>query len=208
MKENSMDRKDIQAIIENEELELNEKITEILNRHHVELNMAKENSAEKERADNLEAQLKETQKAFKAIKKDNQDNEALQEKISQSEAKIHELEQTLTDSKINSSIELLAVQYGAKNPAHIAKLIDRNQCGLDKNNQVYGVSEQLDKLKEDGAYLFDIKETTEAPTEQRQSYEPNIGSTKDSVALGANRALEIGKMRAQKNFGIPTNQET
>lgn len=199
-----MDRKELQSIIDNEELDTGEKITEILNRHHVELNLAKEHSEDKERADNLEAQLKETQKALRSIKKDNQDNDALQEKIAQSETRIKELEQNLVDSKINSSIELLAIQYGAKNPAHVAKLIDKTLCGIDKDDKVYGISEQFDKLKEDGAYLFNIQESE--AKEQRQAYEPNKGSTKQSIDLGANRALEIGKMRAQKNFGINTQE--
>lgn len=200
-----MTRDDLQSIIENEELEIGDKITQILNRHHVELSQAKEDSAEKQRADNLEQQLKETQKTLNSIKKSNQDNEALQEQITKVQEKNKQLEESLVESRINSSIEVAAVKFGAKNPEHVAKLIDRSQCGIGKDDQVYGITEQFKALKEnDGSYLFNIQ--AEEAAEQRQSYEPNIGSSKQSLDIGINRALEIGKQRAQRKSGI-TPQE-
>lgn len=200
-----MTRDDLQSIIENEELEIGDKITQILNRHHVELSQAKEDSAEKQRADNLEQQLKETQKTLNSIKKSNQDNEALQEQITKVQEKNKQLEESLVESRINSSIEVAAVKFGAKNPEHVAKLIDRTQCGIGKDDQVYGITEQFKALKEnDGSYLFNIQ--AEEAAEQRQSYEPNIGSSKQSLDIGINRALEIGKQRAQRKSGI-TPQE-
>lgn len=201
-----MTREELQVIIENEETDIGDKITQILNRHHVELKQAKEDSSEKERADNLEAQLKETQKTLNSIKRNNQDNEALQEKITQSQARIKELETSLKDSRINSSIQVEAVKFGAKNPEHVAKLIDRSQCGIDKDDQVYGITEQFKALKEsDGSYLFNIQ--AEDVADQRQAYEPNRGETKQANDLGVSRALEIGRMRAQKKAGI-TQQES
>lgn len=200
-----MTREDLQTIIESQEVEIGDKITQILNRHHAELSQAKEDSTEKQRADNLEQQLKETQKALNSIKKSNQDNEALQNQITQVQEKNKQLEASLKESRINSSIEVAAVKFGAKNPEHVAKLIDRSQCGIDKDDQVYGIVEQFKALKEsDGSYLFNVQ--AEDVSDQRQSYEPNKGSTKQAVELGANRALEIGRMRAQRKAGIGSQE--
>ena len=65
----------------------------------------------------------------------------------------------LESVKLNSAVDLELVARKAKNPKLAKAALDMSIIKLD-GEKLIGLSEQLDKLKETDAYLFDVEETT------------------------------------------------
>lgn len=56
--------------------------------------------------------------------------------------------------KIESRVDALLEKYGAKNFTAVNSLLDFEKIGLDESGTAYGISEQLDTLKQSDSFLF------------------------------------------------------
>lgn len=182
-------------------------ITNILNATHTE-NVADTNNeeikaqaekAEKEKQQdqetivNLKKQVSEYQKTIKKLEGDSQNNDSLQTIIQDNQTTIQSLQKELEQAKISNAITTAAYKFGAINPDHVKKLIDLNECKVNKNGDVIGIDEQLEALKKDGAYLFGSQQAVEEPKEKRQKYNPVKGDKKEEQSIGTKLANMVNK---------------
>lgn len=197
-----MKREELKEIIENQEFDIDDKLTQVLNRVNAEKEEIKA-TLTSDKA-NLSDQLKEANKTINSIKRDNTDNEVLQEKIKDLEDKLKVKQKELTSSRINSAIELKLTKEGARNVSLTAKAIDTDKVKVDDEGNITGLDEQIESLKksEDTAFLF------ETETKQvQQKYEPLKGEDKkpdktEGALLGEQVKMQREKMlQAQNQLG-------
>lgn len=185
-----MTREELQNVLDNTETDTNNKITTILNQ----VNSEKENAVkiavneEKLNTEKLQNQLRESNATLAQLKKDNSDNEDLQKTIQGLTEAQEELQTKYDNLKIDSAIKLALTQTGAKNVNIAALALDRDLIKIDKDGELVGLKEQIDKLKagEDTSFLFENEKAEEKPEEtKRQSYEPVKGDKPTQKSQGA-----------------------
>ena len=143
-------------------LELDEEtINKIMAEHGKTVNEYKEKA---EKADSLESQVTDYQKQIQERDQQLEDlgkkakgNEELEQQIKdlqqQNENTNKEWEQKLNQQKKDSKLELALKDAQAKNPKAVKALLNNEAISLDGDNLI-GLEEQLNKLKESDAYLF------------------------------------------------------
>lgn len=114
------------------------------------------------------------------LKKSSKDSQGLQDKISSYKTQIEELNQQREQDRKDSAIEMALKENKAKNTKAIKALVDLEKVQLSENG-LEGLDDQLKKIKETDAYLFDQKEKSE-PTKQ-VLFEGNPSGTNDSNEL-------------------------
>ena len=136
---------------------------------------------QKAEADKL---LKEATEAGKGAEKLKADYEKLVEAQKADKAKF---EADLLASKKAYAIDIELTKAGAKNNKAVKALLDDSKVILDEKGGLIGFTEQLEALKKDSAYLFDIKETTDNSAQQQK---PSFGGSNPTTAnAGANDDL-------------------
>lgn len=137
---------------------------------------------QKAEADKL---LKEATEAGKGAEKLKADYEKLVEAQKADKAKF---EADLLASKKAYAIDIELTKAGAKNNKAVKALLDDSKLILDEKGSLIGFTEQLEALKKDSAYLFDIKEEpTDKPAQQQK---PSFGGSNPNTAnAGANDDL-------------------
>lgn len=114
-----------------------------------------------------EANVKERDKQIETLKKDNGDNAELQKQIETLQTQNKEAEkkynEDLKNLQLTNAIKL-ALSGKAQDEDLVAGLFDKSKLIIGDDGKVTGLTEQLESLKKDKAFLF--KEDKLAPTTQ------------------------------------------
>ena len=113
---------------------------------------------EKAKADyeDVKAQLETAQAMISDLKKNNADNEALQNKVTEYETEIAKLKDEAIKKDFNYRLEDALKGSKAKNVKALKALLDMDKVKLE-NEKFTGLEEQLTALKESDAYLFETE---------------------------------------------------
>lgn len=105
----------------------------------------------------LKTQLEERDEQLKELKEKAQDSEELSEKIAELEEQNkqakEEYETKMAELKKNTAIDIKLKDARAKNIKAVKALLDLEKISLDGENLI-GIDEQLETLKEKESYLF------------------------------------------------------
>lgn len=134
----------------------------------------------------LQSQIDDRDKQLTEIKRSAGDNEELKSKIKSlqdaNKQVAEDYQAKLAEQSKESKIELALRDAKAKNPKAVKALLDLNKVSVDGDNLI-GFNEQIEKIKETDAYLFQPKDNNEPP-------KPPIKIT------GAGNAANGGKPKA------------
>ena len=135
---------------------------------------------EKAKADyeDVKAQLETAQATISDLKKNNADNEVLQNKVTEYETEIAKLKDEAIKKDFNYRLEDALKGSKAKNVKALKALLDMDKVKLE-GEKFTGLEEQLTALKESDAYLF---ETEEQPPQQLGGFKPtNTGGSPKGI---------------------------
>ncbi|WP_282804572.1 phage scaffolding protein [Clostridium tetani] len=107
----------------------------------------------KDKFDTLNEQLKTANTTIADLKKDNKDNEVLQTKVGEYETKVKDYEKQIKDMQFNYALEGALKGANVRNTKAVKALLNLENVKLDGEN-LLGLNEQLDLLKESDSYLF------------------------------------------------------
>lgn len=135
---------------------------------------------EKAKADyeDVKAQLETANATITDLKKNNVDNEKLQNKVTEYETEIAKLKDEAAKKEFNYRLEDALKGSKAKNLKALKALLDMDKVKLE-GDKFTGLEEQLTALKESDAYLFD--------TEEQQP--PQLGGFKPTNTGGASKGI-------------------
>lgn len=127
----------------------------------------------------LNTQVKDRDKQLETLKASAGDNEALTKQIADLQAENVTTKQTheseMNQLKVDYAVEKALSSANAKNVKAVKALLDLEDVKLDKDGNVKGLQEQLDKLivDEGTKFLFDVK----AQTQQTfKGFQPGVSS--------------------------------
>ena len=123
--------------------------------------------------DSLKSQVKERDKQLETLKETVGDNEALTKQIADLQAEnatakeAHETE--MTRLKVDFAVEKALAGANAKNVKAVKALLDLEDAKLDKEGNVKGLQEQIDKLTaaDDTKFLFEVPEQNQGQGQQK-----------------------------------------
>ncbi|MEN1893168.1 phage scaffolding protein [Staphylococcus nepalensis] len=171
-----------------------------------------------------ETKVNELQSTVDSYKEDNKqkDNELkdlqekakngddLQQTISDlrqaNQEKENQRQKEIEDLKFNHSLENKLRDVGARNIKAVRALLDSENLKFnDEENEVIGLQDQLEKLRESDSYLFDDSTNTDnsnqnSQQQQSQSYSYNAGTKKGNNGFDDSDEA-IGKNNAQRLLG-------
>lgn len=165
------------------ELELtDEQINAIMKEHGKTVNDVK---GQADKADSLESQIEDYQQQIKdrdeqlkELQESAKGNEDLQKQIQDLQSKNEEVakewEQKLAQQRKESKLELALKDAKARNPRAVKALLDSDKISLDGDNLI-GLEEQLNSLKESDSYLFGENEPQGLKGRQPHNSDPNKG---------------------------------
>lgn len=135
---------------------------------------------EKARADyeDVKAQLETANATITDLKKNNVDNEKLQNKVTEYETEITKLKDEAAKKDFNYRLEDALKGSKAKNLKALKALLDMDKVKLE-GDKFTGLEEQLTALKESDAYLFDAEE----------QQPPQLGGFKPTNTGGASKGI-------------------
>lgn len=142
----------------------------------------------------LKTQLGEVSKQFEELKKASKGNEELTKQIEELQKKNGDWEGKYKSTLLESAIKVKAIQEKAKDVDDISKFLDVSKLEISEDGSVKGLDEQLTKLKETKAYLFDLG--TSAPNGLGAN-PPNGGNTQteeQELVTAYNKAMTDGNM--------------
>lgn len=127
----------------------------------------------------LKTQISDRDKQLETLKATAGDNEALKTQIADLQAEniknkeVHESE--MTQLKIDFAVEKALTGANAKNIKAVKALLDLTDAKLDKEGNVKGVQEQIDKLVGDEStkFLFEVQQQTQ---QQFKGFQPGVSS--------------------------------
>ena len=114
----------------------------------------------------LKTQVSDRDKQLETLKTAAGDNEVLTKQIADLQAKNTKAEETheseMTQLKVDFAVEKALTGANAKNITAVKALLDLTDAKLDKDGNVKGLQEQIDKLTtgEDTKFLFDATQQT------------------------------------------------
>lgn len=131
---------------------------------------------------NLQTQVSERDKQLETLKATAGDNEALTKQIAELQAENtktkEEHESAMTQLKVDHAVEKALTGANAKNIKAVKALLDLTDAKLDKEGNVKGLQEQIDKLVADEGtkFLFDVQQN---PQNQQQfkGFQPGASGT-------------------------------
>ncbi|MFR2837848.1 MAG: phage scaffolding protein [Zhenhengia sp.] len=135
---------------------------------------------EKAKADyeDVKAQLETAHATITDLKKNNVDNEKLQNKVTEYETEITKLKDEAAKKDFNYRLEDALKGSKAKNLKALKALLDMDKVKLE-GDKFTGLEEQLTALKESDAYLFDAEE----------QQPPQLGGFKPTNTGGASKGI-------------------
>ena len=116
--------------------------------------------------DGLKTQVSDRDKQLETLKASAGDNEALTKQIADLQAENTKAKETheseMTQLKVDFAVEKALTGANAKNIKAVKALLDLTDAKLDKDGNVKGLSEQIEKLTtgEDTKFLFDAQQQT------------------------------------------------
>lgn len=112
----------------------------------------------------LEKKITERDADLKSLKEESSNNEDLQNKISDWERKYVDLEtnskKELDKLKIANVIEVLGRENHIRNPEDLKSFVNLDDVEIQEDGTATGLKEQIDNLKEQKPYLFNLGEKT------------------------------------------------
>lgn len=133
--------------------------------------------------DSLKGQVAERDKQLETLKKTAGDNEALTQQIADLQAENATAKQTheteMTRLKVDFAVEKALAGANAKNIKAVKALLDLEDAKLDKEGNVKGLQEQIDKLTtaEDTKFLFDVPEQNQGGQQQQfKGFQPGTSA--------------------------------
>lgn len=144
--------------------------------------------------DGLKTQVSDRDKQLETLKASAGDNEALTKQIADLQAENatakanHESE--LNQLKVDFAVEKALTGAKAKNITAVKALLDLTDAKLDKDGNVKGLSEQIEKLTtgDDTKFLFD------APKKQQQKFKGFQPGASDVEKPGSGENVDFSKM--------------
>lgn len=162
-----------------EELGLNEEqVNAVIKINGIDIENAKADSKNlQSEVDGLKEQMKERDEQLENLKSSAKDNEELSKQIEELQkantdaTAAHESE--MNQLKVNFAVEKALAGAKAKNAKAVRALLDLDGAKLDKDGNVKGLSEQIEKLAtgEDTKFLFE--NVSKAPT--FKGFQPGVG---------------------------------
>lgn len=141
-----------------------------------------------------ETSLTERDKQIETLKKSTGDNEDLKKQIEalqeQNKTATKEYETKMKDMQLNNAIKL-ALAGKAQDEDLVAGLFDKTKLILSDDGKITGLTEQLEDLQKDKAFLFKKDETTTKPGF-------NIGGNPPAPGTGGNGNLSLKDALAAK----------
>ncbi|GAA0122243.1 phage scaffolding protein [Clostridium faecium] len=107
----------------------------------------------KDKFNALNEQLKTANTTIGDLKKSNIDNEALQTKVGEYEAKVKGYEKQIQDMQFNYALEGALKGANVRNTKAVKALLNLENVKLDGETLI-GINEQIEKLKKSDGYLF------------------------------------------------------
>ena len=101
----------------------------------------------------LDEQIKTANATIEDRKKNNTDNQTLQSKIGEYESKVSGYEKQIQDMQFNYAIDGALKGANVKNIKAVKALLNMENVKLDGEN-ILGLTDQLETLKESDSYLF------------------------------------------------------
>lgn len=101
--------------------------------------------------------------------------------------------------QINNALDILARDKKAKDMEVLKALIDMSKVSVDTNGQVLGLSEQVDALVENKAYLFDVDNGGQYPQFFGGTGAPGKPNNENIFGSKTTQAGDFGKMLAKQN---------
>ena len=143
--------------------------------------------------DSLKDQVKERDKQLETLKATAGDNEALTKQIADLQAEnatakeAHETE--MKQLKVDFAVEKALAGANAKNIKAVKALLDLEDAKLDKEGNVKGLQEQIDKLTaaEDTKFLFEVPE--QGQQQQFKGFQPGA-----SAEIPPQGGVDLSKM--------------
>jgi alanyl-tRNA synthetase len=157
----------------------------------------------------LQSQIDDRDKQLAEIKRSAGDNEELKSKIKSlqdaNKQAAEDYQAKLAEQSKESKIELALRDAKAKNPKAVKALLDLNKVSVDGDNLI-GFNEQIEKIKETDAYLFQPKDNNEPPKPPIKitgAGNPNNGDKPKAVAdMSYSEMVEAAKQNPEMFKGI------
>lgn len=131
----------------------------------------------KTQKDDLKSQLDTANTTIEDLKKNNKDNETLQNTIKEHEATIANLKKEAETKDFNYALDTALKESKCKNTKAIKALLDIEGIKLNEG-KFEGLEEQLKTLKESDSYLFD---TGEQQTPPGSGFNPTVGNGETGI---------------------------
>lgn len=134
-------------------------------------------------------------------------DEDAQTTIQTLQTEIGNYKKQIKDIQINNAIELLALEYKARDSKDIKAFLDLDKISLGSNGEIIGAKEQIEALAKEKTYLFETKEEPPTPEGKKGSPNPlfkglgNPGKPDNSVIFGSEttHAGDFGKLLATQS---------
>lgn len=149
----------------------------------------------------LEIQLKTTSETIETLKKNNSDNETLQNTISEHEKTIANLKKEAEDKDFNYSLRDALKEAGCIDSRALEVYLTKENLKLE-DGKIVGLEEQLNSLKESKTYLF--KDTIPQDTGGLGNFNRNTATDGQTESLGerlAKQATESNQSNQHNYFG-------
>lgn len=122
----------------------------------------------------LETQKADTEKLLKEAKEAEGASKELKAKydelVATQKADKEKYEADLIANRKAYAIDLALTKAGAKNNKAVKALLDDTKITVDEKGEVVGLTEQLDVVRKDADYLFEVKATQTDPPQTKPSF--------------------------------------
>ena len=152
----------------------------------------------------LNNQLAEAGKAIEGFKEMDIDGikKAAEEWKSKAEQAKLEADQKVQELKLEHALKDALVAAKAKNPKVVKALLEMDKIKFSEDgNSLEGLDEQLETIKQENDYLFDIPAPVEETEEEEEEPEPKIVARTENKGILGDAAVSA----ARKAAGLPYN---
>ena len=125
----------------------------------------------KEQKAALDEQIKTANATIEDLKKNNKDNETLQTKVGEYESKVSEYEKQIQNMQFNYAVDGALKGANVKNIKAVKALLNMENIKLDGEN-ILGLTDQLETLKESDSYLFGTTISGNEPEDGKSNPSP------------------------------------
>lgn len=107
--------------------------------------------------------IKELNTQIGTLKDELKDTEGASEKIKVLENSIADYDKTVKEMQLNNAVKDIALEFKAKDNTgkDILAFLDKSKIAVGTNGEVTGIKEQVESLKKEKAYLFEVEEQQE-----------------------------------------------